>query len=57
MIHSNLRDKILEEAIGILYRDGVERITMRALAGALDYSPANYPIGPPIPPCSSATPS
>jgi AcrR family transcriptional regulator len=40
MIHSNLRDKILEEAIGILYRDGVERITMRALAGALDYSPA-----------------
>jgi len=40
MIQPNLREKILEEAIGILYRDGVERITMRALANALDYSPA-----------------
>jgi AcrR family transcriptional regulator len=40
MIHPNLREKILEEAIGILYRDGVDHITMRALASALDYSPA-----------------
>ena len=40
MIQPNLREKILEEAIGILYRDGVERITMRALAAALGYSPA-----------------
>lgn len=40
MLHSNLREKILEEAIGILYRRGVEHITMRALAAALDYSPA-----------------
>jgi AcrR family transcriptional regulator len=40
MIQPDLREKILEEAIGILYRDGVERITMRSLAAALDYSPA-----------------
>ncbi len=40
MMHLDLREKILEEAIGILYRDGVERVTMRALASALDYSPA-----------------
>ena len=39
-MQANLREKILEEAIGILYRDGVERTTMRALASALDYSPA-----------------
>ena len=36
----DLREKILEEAIGILYRHGVKRITMRALADALGYSPA-----------------
>jgi AcrR family transcriptional regulator len=40
MVRGNLREKILEEAIGILYRDGVVRITMRALADALGYSPA-----------------
>lgn len=39
-MYANLREKILEEAIGILYREGVERITMRSLARALDYSPA-----------------
>lgn len=35
-----LREKILQQAIGIVYREGVERITMRALADALGYSPA-----------------
>jgi len=35
-----LRQKILEEAIGIVYREGVDRITMRALAHKLGYSPA-----------------
>ncbi len=35
-----LRQKILQEAIGIVYREGAERITMRALADALGYSPA-----------------
>lgn len=39
-MHASLRQKILDEAIGILHRDGVGRITMRALARALDYSPA-----------------
>ena len=35
-----LRKKILEEATGIVYREGVERITMRALGDKLGYSPA-----------------
>ena len=35
-----LRQKILEEATGIVYREGVERITMRALGDKLGYSPA-----------------
>ena len=35
-----LRQKILREAIAILYREGVDRITMRALAEKLGYSPA-----------------
>ena len=37
---TDLRKKILEEAVGIVYREGVERITMRALAEKLGYSPA-----------------
>jgi AcrR family transcriptional regulator len=37
---AELRRKILEEAIGIVYREGVGRITMRALAESLGYSPA-----------------
>jgi AcrR family transcriptional regulator len=37
---AELRGKILEEAIRIVYREGVGRITMRALAEALGYSPA-----------------
>jgi AcrR family transcriptional regulator len=37
---SELRAKILEEAIRIVYREGVGRITMRALAESLGYSPA-----------------
>jgi len=36
----SLRQKILEEATGIVYREGVERITMRALGEKLGYSPA-----------------
>ena len=36
----SLRQKILEEAIGIVYREGVDRITMRALGEKLGYSPA-----------------
>jgi len=36
----DLRKKILEEATGIVYREGVERITMRALGEKLGYSPA-----------------
>lgn len=35
-----LRQKILEEATGIVYREGVDRITMRALGEKLGYSPA-----------------
>lgn len=35
-----LRQKILDEAIGTIYREGVHRITMRALADKLGYSPA-----------------
>lgn len=35
-----LRKKILEEATGIVYREGVDRITMRALGDKLGYSPA-----------------
>jgi AcrR family transcriptional regulator len=34
------RHKILQEAIGIVYREGVGRITMRGLAEKLGYSPA-----------------
>jgi AcrR family transcriptional regulator len=40
MTPTELRAKILEEAIGIVYREGVERITMRSLARKLGYSPA-----------------
>ncbi|MDH3685230.1 MAG: TetR/AcrR family transcriptional regulator [Myxococcales bacterium] len=36
----SLRQKILEEATGIVYREGVDRITMRALGEKLGYSPA-----------------
>ncbi|MGI9431466.1 MAG: TetR/AcrR family transcriptional regulator [Myxococcota bacterium] len=36
----SLRQKILEEATGIVYREGVDRITMRALGDKLGYSPA-----------------
>ena len=35
-----LRQKILDEAIGTIYREGVDRVTMRALAEKLGYSPA-----------------
>ncbi|MEN8183158.1 MAG: TetR/AcrR family transcriptional regulator [Myxococcota bacterium] len=35
-----LRTKILEEAIGIVYREGVDRVTMRSLAAKLGLSPA-----------------
>ena len=35
-----LRQKILDEAIGTICREGIERITMRALAEKLGYSPA-----------------
>jgi AcrR family transcriptional regulator len=38
--NGDARRKILEEAIGIVYREGVERITMRGLAEKLGYSPA-----------------
>lgn len=37
---SELRNKILEEAIGIVYREGPERVTMRSLAEKLGYSAA-----------------
>ena len=40
MSQADLRKKILEEAIGIVYREGVDRITMRSLARKLGYSPA-----------------
>jgi AcrR family transcriptional regulator len=40
MSQSNLRAKILKEAIGIVYREGIERITVRSLARKLGYSPA-----------------
>lgn len=40
MSQPDLRAKILEEAIGIVYREGVDRITMRSLARKLGYSPA-----------------
>jgi AcrR family transcriptional regulator len=36
----SLRAKILEEAIGIVYREGPARVTMRSLATKLGYSPA-----------------
>jgi len=35
-----LRQKILDEAIGTIYREGIDRITMRALAEKLGHSPA-----------------
>lgn len=38
--HSELRNKILEEAIGIVYREGPARVTMRSLAEKLGYSSA-----------------
>lgn len=37
---NELRRKILEEAIGIVYSEGTEKITMRALGDKLGYSPA-----------------
>ena len=37
---SELRNKILEEAIGIVYREGPARVTMRSLAEKLGYSAA-----------------
>lgn len=37
---AELRNKILEEAIGIVYREGPERVTMRSLAEKLGYSAA-----------------
>ena len=36
----DLRKRIAQEAIDIVCRDGVDRITMRSLAGKLGYSPA-----------------
>jgi len=38
--NSELRNKILEEAIGIVYREGPARVTMRSLAEKLGYSAA-----------------
>ncbi len=38
--NTGLRDKILQEAIGIIYREGPRRITMRFLAKQLGYSAA-----------------
>lgn len=35
-----LRQKILDEAIGLVYGEGVDRVTMRALGERLGYSPA-----------------
>ena len=40
MSQADLRAKILEEAIGIVYSEGVDRITMRSLARKLGLSPA-----------------
>jgi AcrR family transcriptional regulator len=37
---NELREKILREAIGIVFREGPARFTMRALARHLGYSPA-----------------
>jgi AcrR family transcriptional regulator len=39
-VHASLRQKILEEALSIVAREGVAGITMRALAQKLGYSPA-----------------
>jgi AcrR family transcriptional regulator len=38
--HASLRQKILEEALGLVSREGPHGITMRALAQRLGYSPA-----------------
>lgn len=38
--HASLRQKILEEALALVSREGVEGVTMRALANKLGYSPA-----------------
>lgn len=38
--HASLRHKILEEALSLVSREGVEGVTMRALANKLGYSPA-----------------
>jgi AcrR family transcriptional regulator len=38
--HASLRQKILEEALGLVAREGVAGVTMRALAHKLGYSPA-----------------
>jgi AcrR family transcriptional regulator len=38
--HASLRQKILEEAIGLISSEGVAGVTMRALASKLGYSPA-----------------
>jgi len=38
--HASLRHKILEEALTLVSREGVEGVTMRALANKLGYSPA-----------------
>jgi len=38
--HASLRQKILEEALTLVSREGVEGVTMRALANKLGYSPA-----------------
>ncbi len=40
MIHEDLRNKILEEAIGMVAREGITGTTMRALARRLVISPA-----------------
>ncbi len=39
-VNSDLRGKILEEAIGIVYREGPKSVTMRSLAEKLGYSAA-----------------
>ena len=39
-VNSDLRSKILEEAIGIVYREGPKSVTMRSLAEKLGYSAA-----------------
>ena len=38
--HASLRQKILEEALALVSREGVQGVTMRALAQKLGYSPA-----------------